>query len=187
MTWFFLKGVCVSTEESSSGQRLLAVHHHWILLIRTNGRTWFLLGKHIWMNEIFIRNFSTSSLCLWWPGCCRLLSWSLVTLSSSSSFSEGFVSESWIEKHSKYILDLSKVVNYQPLLTMIFSSQLCPELRCRRSGEYLMNLIKIKYLFRITGVLVVGFIICWTPYNVMSLWWVTKHNFRHVYLIEGGG
>ena len=139
------------------------------------------------LNEWNLRNFSTSSLCLWWPGCCRLLSWSLVTLSSSSSFSEGFVSESWIEKHSKYILDLNKVVNYQPLLTMIFSSQLCPELRCRRSGEYLMNLIKIKYLFRITGVLVVGFIICWTPYNVMSLWWVTKHYFRHVYLIEGGG
>ena len=56
--------------------------------------TRFLLEKQIWMNEIFIRNFSTSSLCLWWPGCCLLLSWSLVTLSSSSSFSEGFVSES---------------------------------------------------------------------------------------------
>ena len=33
-----------------------------------------------------------------------------------------------------------------------------------------MSKAKIQTI-RVTGVLVVGFIICWTPYNVMSLWW----------------
>ena len=32
-------------------------------------------------------------------------------------------------------------------------------------------LFSFSSVVRVTGVLVVGFIICWTPYNVMSLWW----------------
>ena len=34
----------------------------------------------------------------------------------------------------------------------------------------LISKAKIQTI-RVTGVLVAGFIICWTPYNVMSLWW----------------
>ena len=46
--------------------------------------------------------------------------------------------------------------------------------RYRWEDSYLnvfLLLFFIASFVRVTGVLVVGFIICWTPYNVMSLWW----------------
>ena len=39
----------------------------------------------------------------------------------------------------------------------------------RTNSEALIGKAKIKTI-KITGVLVIGFIICWTPYNAMCLW-----------------
>ena len=37
------------------------------------------------------------------------------------------------------------------------------------SGQGVIGRAKIQTV-KVTGVLVLGFVLCWTPYNVMSLW-----------------
>ena len=39
----------------------------------------------------------------------------------------------------------------------------------RTSSEGLIGKAKIKTV-KITGILVLGFVLCWTPYNVMFVW-----------------
>ena len=38
------------------------------------------------------------------------------------------------------------------------------------SNQGVIGRAKIQTSIKVTGVLVCGFIVCWTPYNVMSFW-----------------
>ena len=51
--------------------------------------------------------------------------------------------------------------------------------------EICIGIFRWKYLpLQLTSILVLGFILCWTPYNVMSLWWEFFEEFTNVWIIK---